>query len=234
MLSSEFIWDGQKVRMWLPDADEWISRQIIHGTFYEEGVLRFLQKYLDKNSVVIDVGASIGNHAVFFGLFCKKVYAFEPLKEAFDLMVRNVVENSLPNIDVKNQAVAARAGRLTLRRVFEKNIGMAYWWYAEEDFPKRLDHPILIPYVGEATAEAVTLNEAIEDNVDLVKIDVEGMEMEVLSGARNLIDRCRPMLVVEVMPSRTDSEFLKWCRDNGYACSILKKNSTVYFAERAV
>lgn len=54
-----------------------------------------MQKRLGENKIVVDIGANIGNHTVFFANVCKakKVYSFEPQEKVFEILKKNVEIN---------------------------------------------------------------------------------------------------------------------------------------------
>ena len=66
------------------------------------------------------------------------------------------------------------------------------------------------------SVRSVPIDKLISADVNFIKIDVEGMEMEVLEGAAGLIQRWRPKLMVEVAKENR-SQFLQWLETNSYA-----------------
>jgi FkbM family methyltransferase len=77
------------------------------------------------------------------------------------------------------------------------------------------DNTVLVP--------KMTLDEFNLPRVDFIKIDIEGMEMEALAGARETIKKYRPILLIEKI--KTDNRQLEhWLRDNGYRCLALGIN----------
>ena len=72
--------------------------------------------------------------------------------------------------------------------------------------------------------ESMPLSELVTEPVDFIKIDVEGMEMQVLKGAAALIRRDRPTLMVEIGNDRL-AVFEAWCKDSGY--EVLRRFSYV-------
>lgn len=152
-------------------------------SFYEADLLSQLAGLIPRGSTVIDVGANIGNHAVFFaGVLGCRVIAFEANAKAAALLTQNVGLNGLTNlIDVRECAVGAdnRKGRVTGLQAH--NLGTAS-----------------ITNDPSGDVEIVPLDQLeIDGAVSLLKIDVEGMEFDVLAGARALVKRHRPLLSIE-------------------------------------
>jgi hypothetical protein len=80
----EFVSFDRRVKLHLPFAAQDRLQSIILKTtqFFEFPLLKMIGEFVDSKSVVVDAGANIGNHSVFFSLICnaKAVYAFEPME----------------------------------------------------------------------------------------------------------------------------------------------------------
>ena len=151
------------------------------------------------NLVAVDVGANLGALAVPLGRAMEKtgvVHAFEPQRLIYYMLCGNVAISSLENVFCHRLAVSDEAGRLSLpgyRLDKIVNIG-AYQLEKTSDTD--------FNGVGNGTVEAaevVTLDTFGLDRLDLLKIDVEGMELKVLHGARRLIDKYKPCVLFEAL-----------------------------------
>jgi len=142
---------------------------------YEKYETNILLSQLNKNSVVVDVGANIGYYTLLAAKIAKKVYAFEPDKEAFEILKKNVEGNHLKNVVLFNKAVGSENKKVGVVR--NKNN------FGDSRVVKGND------------IECVRLDEVIKEKVDLVKIDVQGYEIEVLEGMKNMRV---PILLVEI------------------------------------
>jgi FkbM family methyltransferase len=131
-----------------------------------------------------DVGANIGIYTIAAARRGVRVTSYEPNPETAALLRRNVALNGVSDrVTVQEVAVAATAGRLTFKSEGTLN------WAARVDRTGTLDVP------------ASTL----EGSFDVVKIDVEGYELEVLAGAAPLLAEreSRPRAIfVELHPER--------------------------------
>ncbi len=145
-----------------------------------------LSRIFDRpDPVVIDVGANIGQFTNAVKLFYPgaRIVAFEPDPDVFLDLQTNTAR--LGSIDVRNIALGARSGVQT----FNRNVlsGMSSFRPVED--PRRL----------RGTIEVVVepLDEVIDESVspDLVKIDVEGYELETLQGATKTLRRTRFLLI---------------------------------------
>lgn len=157
------------------DSDEYISGYLTKGTFYEEPLLTYIsEKYYSIKSVV-DAGANIGNHAVFFHdiMGVTNITAFEPNPDNFMRL-----KKSAPFADLHQVALSDVEEKVTC----SFNLGNMGAGFCQPDangseWSKTLDSYDLEP--------------------DLIKIDCEGMETQVLEGAIRTIQRAQPVLFVE-------------------------------------
>lgn len=177
-------------------------------TFYEIALLQFIKDTAPRGGIYIDVGANIGNHSVFFAAFCTKyVLALEPIRENMDMARKNLsnFNNPLRTFVKLMQVGAGRKHERFGATIKEDNMGMC-------------------KLGGEGNIEVITLDSLLGTDisydtktpVSLIKIDCEGMEMDVLAGAQHVIDLHRPHLVVEAQDDKAFAELNKWVALNRY------------------
>ena len=158
--------------------------------FYEHDLLFHLFKNVKmKNSTIIDVGANIGNHAVYFGKYlCNKVVAFEPSQMHSNLLRENLSTNlSNNNYEIYQIALGNEQGYVDLVFPSEINLGAA-----------KIDQSNNNSKLNSEKVPIDRLDNIINDtNISLIKIDVEGFETDVLKGAKNLIETNLPHIIVE-------------------------------------
>jgi len=157
--------------------DKKMAKALLSGEYPNEGLLRITRAFADKRSVVIDIGAHIGTFAVPIAAEVERVIAFEPSREAFSLLSRNASQNEA-SLQLINKALGREEGSGTLLVRNASNAG-ANTLVSGGDIP------------------VTTLDDEVE-HADFIKIDVEGMELEVLHGGTRLIERARPVVVFEV------------------------------------
>lgn len=178
----------------LPDAqDDYLQRVILRTRgFYEARLLAMVAALglVGPQSVVCDIGANIGNHTVYFTrvMGAAKVLAFEPQSHCHATLTDNIALNGLQDRAVAyNCLIGAVTGNGTLSRFNARNLGGTS--FAASDLG---DLPLF------------ALDEVIEPDdlarLDLIKIDVEGMQMEVLQGAEGVLDKQRPAIWIELLP----------------------------------
>lgn len=159
------------------------------------GLYQMRYMSLERGDVVFDIGAYKGDTAVLFADIVGregKVYSFEPVKANYDALLGNIKLNGLDGIVVPiNKGCADKSG--VLRAISAKS--GAPWAFLSED-------------EGDETVEVITVDEFVESNntdkIDFMKMDVEGMEYEVISGARKTIARFRPKIVIPLYHKSSD------------------------------
>jgi FkbM family methyltransferase len=189
-----------------------IEREQMRGLFFEEEELRFLARRFSRGLSILDVGANTGNHTLFFAtiMSAQKVTPFEPMPRAVAAIQAMVEENALSNVDLSRLGCAVGAASGRVRGVPSETAGLGAMHFvpdAEGDLPVQ------------------PLDELTEGRVDLVKIDVEGMEMQVLAGAARLIAAQHPALYVEVVDEGI-GEFMSWVDANAYSVEKLFPDKT--------
>lgn len=181
-----------------------VQRNHRRGQFYEMSELTRLRTIFPEGGVFADIGANVGNHTLFAAKYLKasKVIPFEPNPKAFELLIQNVLVNGLADVvDLSMIGVGVsdeQSGGFAMQDR-DRNLGGAKMLEGEGD---------LEVHRGDALLAEVT--------PDFIKIDVEGMEMKVLSGLSGVLERCRPVMMVEV-DNDVEETFLSWVAEQGYA-----------------
>jgi FkbM family methyltransferase len=181
---------GRHITLCFPSTSDHIARTIQQtGSFYEAELLADVRARLFFPACAVDVGAHVGNHTVYFaGVLGMRTISFEPNPESFALLETNTDKNGVSSkCELYHAAVGAAAGLVRVVQAPDSNSGMA----------NVAAHP-----GGEIPA--VRLDDVVLDEpaIDIIKIDVEGWELDVLRGAVAVLDRHRPLLYVEIMKPR--------------------------------
>lgn len=158
-----------------------------------------------KGKIIIDIGANIGNHTIYFSKICKakKVYSFEPQENIFEILSKNIQLNNLKNkIDAFNIGLAAKKSKGEILLEDKSNSGMAKINLNESG------------KINLTTLDDVILSK--EEKISLIKIDVEGMELNVLKGAQEILRRDHPLLYVEAGNKVQFNKINSYLKDFGY------------------
>ena len=165
----------------LHDEPEALSNRIYREQdYFERPLLDYIQTYFPVHEVILDVGANIGNHTVYFAKYLKyiQIIAFEPIEENFKLLDLNTLD--IPRLRLRNEAV----GDGTLDVMMKKE-------------PENMGACEVTP-TGDIKAHQVRLDDLfVIPRVSLIKIDVEWYEPFVLMGAKDLIASDRPLILIE-------------------------------------
>lgn len=157
------------------------------GQTYEKGTEILLHQFLRPGDTFIDVGANIGYYTRMASKIVGHngyVYAFEPMPSAFQLLQRN--SDDLENVVIYQKAISNRIGEAAFSvREYGNLSSLGYDANAKQSI----------------TVAATTLDAALSNigQVDFIKIDVEGYELNVLHGALNIFEKHRPIIYCEYL-----------------------------------
>jgi len=149
---------------------------------------QLLRQLCRPGMVVVEVGANIGLHTLVLARCVGPqgfVYAYEPQRVVFQTLCANVALNSIVNVDARHAAVGAEPGFVLI---------------PDFDYSRRDNFGAVEAnaYNAGRKVDKVTLDADLElERLDLIKVDVEGMELDVLRGAGGLLRRFEPALYVE-------------------------------------
>ncbi len=179
-------------KMRIIDKDEVVSRALsLYGEWAMDEV-SLLAKLIRPGMCVLDVGAFIGTHTLAFSKFVGptgKVYSFEPRKEIYEILTENVSINDCENVSALNVGLAEKEQILTLPLV-DINQVLNFGGLS-------LETDNALPSSGTCQVHISTIDGLDFEKIDLIKLDVEGMERKVLDGAVKTILRDRPMIFCE-------------------------------------
>jgi FkbM family methyltransferase len=183
----DFSYQGKNYSLAAADGDYIVDRVKSDGTFYEIDLLEDVRavSMLDE-PLIIDVGANIGNHTLFFaGVMAGRVIAVEPEAGNLKSLRDNIAANGLGDrVKVLACGLGSAAGTAGLVQRIAGNAGTF-----------AVDH-------GQSEGDLIEirpLDSIVDegDKVSLIKIDVEGYELEVLKGAVRTLKAHRPVVTVE-------------------------------------
>jgi len=159
---------------WVPSNDihieDWRSGKPFTQNKCLTKFLAYCETQKTKMNTVMDVGAWCGTWSKAIEPYAKRVIAFEPDKLHFECLEKNCTINCTPRME----AVGSEIGHISLT---EDNFTQA----------KRVQ--------DKGNIRLVTLDSTLYTDVDMVKIDVEGYEMEVLKGARRILKTVRYLMI---------------------------------------
>lgn len=153
-----------------------------------------------KHPVVIDVGANIGTFTVQVAKILEEsegvLYAFEPQRQIFQMLNGNLALNSIDNVFTFQYAVGNKTDKITIPKVNYYQPASFGSIGLKDDFG---DIGQELDFGNGEKVPLVTLDTQLNhlENIDVIKIDVEGMEKEVVEGSLNIIRKHRPLIYLE-------------------------------------
>jgi FkbM family methyltransferase len=187
--------------------DVYIGKSLdVYGEF-SEGEVDLFRQIVNEGSFVVEVGANIGAHTLFFARQVGPaggVVAFEPQRIVFQTLCANMALNSVTNVQCHQKAVGAELGEIrvpALDHLRAENFGGLSLEGCQQGEPTPM----------------VTLDSLKLGRCTLIKVDVEGMEKQVLEGAAKTIAACLPILYVENDRREKAAELVRYIDGLGYA-----------------
>jgi len=206
------------------DFSDHIASSIYYLGAYEAGTVSVLKHFLHYGDLFLDVGAHIGFISCVVARFVGDsgfVYAVEPNPETYKILRENIRINNLENISALEVALGAEVGKARIYNNADKAVASLI---RPKDFNEESGKKVTVTTIDTLMENRITRIPT------LIKIDVEGFELEVLKGARNLLSSPEaPMLCVEYEQNRGNrSEIYKFITSiNNYSLYRLKHGKSI-------
>ena len=210
-------------------ANDWIGANIFVDGVYEHEHIEDLFSVLDevgvdcKNSCALDVGANIGNHSIQFARKFRRVEAFEPNPRTYAVLGLNT--QGLKNIRCHNIGIGSRLSTCRLHEDLQ-NLGGSSTVY-RHDGSMSVD------------CQIKTLDEVSADfgPIGLIKIDIEGMEYDALTGMTQTLDQHKPVVCFEQLQEEfadglQETRSIEYLRLKGYEMFHLRRPARDGLASR--
>lgn len=184
-------------------VDTYIGRSLaLYGEF-SEGEAELFAQLIQPGDAVIEVGANLGALTVPLARLAGVVLAFEPQRIIHQQLCANVALNGLTNVFAQQMALGANPGA-----IITPNIDYAV--------PANFGGVPLGEWEVGETVQVGVIDLMATPALDFLKIDVEGMECDVIRGARETLARCRPIVYVENDRKEQAAELVSLLRESGY------------------
>ena len=180
----------------------YISNPFKHGYYWDEDTLIKLQPYIDSNKNILEIGAHCGTSSLVYSSYInndKKLYAFEPQKNIYDLLVKNINQNDLQNKIIPfNKAVFCFDGIGNMNDTdLDCSGGNVLKRFNEESNLPCNYGGICIGENGEEVEFVTVDNMKDIENIGFIHIDAQGAENFILSKATKVIEKYRPVIYFE-------------------------------------
>jgi FkbM family methyltransferase len=204
------------LRIIIRENDDFSFGYAIHYKWHDVGLKRlqeFLLDYYDQSLLYLDVGANIGTSSIYALASGRPVWMFEANPALKEFVLRLFAENQFTSYIWEGVALSNRQGKQS-------------FYISQSSFLSSFDqtHAAREGQVKEVVVETNTLDYYWQTGKfprppKIVKIDVEGHELQVLEGAAQLITDCRPAMIVEVIQSPAHrAEVYEFFAGRDYEC----------------
>jgi FkbM family methyltransferase len=173
-----------------------VSKCLVLNGEFEKKEIEVCLSYINNNSIILDIGANIGFHTIYFAQKAKQglIFAFEPAKSTYHNLLQNIIpfKNIVP-----------------LKIALSNNSQIADFFVASDDAysslidtgrKKIIDMEKVVVFDLDTFLLPLNL-----EKIDLIKIDVEGLEYNAILGMAGSLKRYMPVLFVEIFKGNNDN-----------------------------
>lgn len=182
------------------DPEDYTHCMMFYGRYSPE-IVNVFRQFVRPGDAVIDVGAHIGYLTLHLALLVGqsgKVYSFEPdLRAAVDLD-KSIGASGMTWIHAFRMALTAEKGNLEF--YLARGLGSSTAVKGSEHLE------VTATVVPGAPLDQLIEEGKVVDKIRLIKMDIEGFEIEAIRGMSQLIKRCRPIMIVEVNEERLTAQ----------------------------
>jgi len=190
--------------MYLDLGDDGLSKTLYYRGVHEPPVTQWIKKELDPEMTILDIGANIGYYVLLESSVLNQngsLYAIEPVPSTYGILQKNIALNQLSNVTTYQYAVGSAPGEAMIEVTEKRN-----WSHIAHSnlSAKRAN------LISDATYQSVPVpmttvdlfvQEQQIENVNFIRMDVEGFETEIIKGAIHTLTNHRPLKVfMEVHP----------------------------------
>ena len=207
-------------KMWIWDSDSFYTQRLQAGPYQKQNLVR-LRKLCPNPRRMLDIGMNIGMNTWEYATFAQEVHGFEPVPTTYQVAIDNLALNQnhqdaelgwwkqddgtwaslAVTGNIKTYNVALGPSPDTVEMHLKKNDG--HNRIANDGYKLPSGRTVKTNTGYErVTVPQKTLDSYNFTDVDVVKIDVEGYELQVLEGATNTIDSNRPIVQIECVETQ--------------------------------
>jgi FkbM family methyltransferase len=198
--------------MTFPRLDQYIGYSLAQYGEWAQLELEMLLRFVFPGSIVVDVGANVGSHSLAFARAVGKhgvVYAFEPQPFIYELLKKNIESNNITNVRPNRAGVGRELSKMWMDTPDYAASANFSGISLSTDRPRTNR--------GSRSARIVTIDSLALHACSLIKIDAEGMELDVLVGARKTIRERLPVIFAECTNVRKGWNLVTQMRGLRYA-----------------
>lgn len=179
--------------------DRYVGTALIEYGEFSSSEATIFKHFITEDMTVCDVGANFGAHTLLFSKLAKKVYAYEPQRGTFNALCGSLALNNITNV-IPVCAAIGKIGQIVK--------------YNDMNF-STFDNFGGFSFDGVMTGENLRTI-MLETPCQFLKIDVEGMELDVLKGAEKMIKKYKPIMYIEADRPNKNNDLFAFIRKLGY------------------
>ncbi|WP_250471289.1 FkbM family methyltransferase [Caballeronia sp. GAFFF1] len=168
-------------------------------------VLSMRRRYFGEGVFAIDGGANVGVHSVEWARHMHgwgRVLSFEAQEVVYYALAGNLALNNCLNARARLAALGESTGEISIPQPdYFSAASFGSLELRQRATPEAIGQAISYDPEECVSVPMVSIDSLMLDRVDFIKLDVEGMELDVLRGAKETIERCAPVMLVEVLKS---------------------------------
>lgn len=170
-----------------------IDKYVYYFGAYEKGMLRLIEEEIKKTKekIFADVGANIGHHSLFASRIAKQVYSFEPYEKVRKELENKLRINKINNVQVIPFALGEEDQELEFYEPGDMNTGTGSFIQGYLPENKKTGLKLQVKNGNQLFKELMI------QNISVIKVDTEGFEPLVLSGLLPILERDKPIIVME-------------------------------------
>lgn len=178
----------KNIKMSVAKDDTFFIMTFRNGDYWDYPTLKKLKEnYIDENKNIVEIGAHIGTSTCFYSKCTnKKVIAYEPQTNIYELLEHNVKQNNLNNVELKKEAIFYKNDKVFMDVLDTHKI-------SDQGFNRG---GVSLGVNGEAT-KCSTLNDLNIDDCGFLHIDAQGAEQHIFYSAMDFIAKHRPIILWE-------------------------------------
>ena len=203
-----------------------IQRAIIQKQTFSPEILKTINLFLKPKTIFIDVGAHCGSISIPTAIKnpLSIVLSIEPQDDLLERLKKNIKINKISNIKTYKTAISKKEMEINLKVPIRKDGTLI------SELAGNLDKKSTLKYKSQKLKTNTLDNILVSENypVSIIKIDVQGNELDVLKGSLNTIKKDRPALIIEIEdkffsnPGKNRAEIAKIFKEFNYECYLLE------------
>jgi len=209
----------------------------IKNTF--ELMFQFMIKNITKDSICVDIGANIGIATIYMARLARFVYSIEPQKIIYQFLNENVILNNLLNIQTYNVAAFSDNVDFDLVPTSEQdgwvgeNFNIDEYNNGNYSNVYSMGSIRLKPTIN-GKMKGVKLDDLIDGEINFIKADAEGGDIDALIGFSKKIEKYHPIIVAEYgeesarVYNRSINDYISFANNFGYKLERLDESNLVF------